>query len=170
MDSKSKSKRLLVGKINGLFGVKGFIKVFSYTQPREKIISYKKWLIKNGDDFQEITLTGRKQGKTIVANLNGINSPEIAEKFLGKEVYIDVDWLPSLDGEYYHYQLEGLQVFGQENEDFGIVKYLFDTGSNTVLATIDSSGKEHMIPFIEPYLTSVDLKTKKIIVNWDIDF
>jgi 16S rRNA processing protein RimM len=56
-------KRLLVGKINGLFGIKGFVKVFSYSDPKEQIVSYKKWLIKDGEGFNEVAISGKKTGK-----------------------------------------------------------------------------------------------------------
>lgn len=178
MSNKKQTKRLLVGKINGLFGVKGFVKVFSYSDPREQIVSYKKWLIKTGntdddDSFTEINISGRTQGKTIIAHLNLVDTIEAAEKYLGKEIYIDASWLESKKDEYYYYQLEGLSVVNTDGDDLGVVAYLFDTGSNTVIATIskkDSKHKERLIPFIKPYLVSVSLEDKKIIVDWDKDF
>jgi 16S rRNA processing protein RimM len=169
LSNSQTTKRLLVGKINGLFGIKGFIKIFSYTDPKEQITGYKKLLIKTGDNFEEVKASSKKQGKTIVASIDGIDNTDLAEKLLGKELYIDTQWLPKLDGEYYHYQLENLQVFNTLGDDLGKVAYLFDNGGNTVLAS-KIGKKERLIPFIEPYLISVDLEEGKIIVDWDKDF
>jgi 16S rRNA processing protein RimM len=162
-------KRLLVGKINGLFGIKGFVKVFSYSDPKEQIVSYKKWLIKDGEGFNEVAISGKKQGKTVIAKLDGVNNANDAQSLLGKEVYIDTSWLPILEDQYYYYQLEGLKVSNTQGIVFGVVDYIFDTGSNTVLVVKDGK-TERLIPFIAPYLIDVDLKNQHITVDWDADF
>jgi len=163
-------KKLLVGKINGFFGLQGWVKVFSYTDPRSNILNYSPWSIKVDGSFQKIDITnGRKQSKTIVAHIEGIDNREDSQTFIGKDIYIDKEQLPELkEGEYYWHELIGFNVINKDQEKLGIVDYFFETGANKVLVV--KGIKEHWIPYIEPFLISIDSKNKEILVDWDKDF
>ena len=168
--TQSDDKKLLVGKINGFFGLQGWIKIFSYTQPRKNILNYKPWFTINDGSYEEIEITnGREQSKTIVAHIKGIDDRDQSLKYIGKDLYIDKEQLPKLvDGEYYWYELEGFSVMNQVNIKLGVVDYLVDTGSNNVIVT--KGEKEHWIPYIKPFLVSIDQENREIIVDWDEDF
>ena len=163
-------KKLLVGKINGFFGLQGWVKVFSYTSPRSNILNYSPSSIKFEDIFQEIdVIKGREQSKTIVAHIKGIDNREDSQKFIGKDVYIDKDQLPDLkEGEYYWHELIGFKVINKNQENLGVVNYFVETGANDVLVV--RGKKEHWIPYIEPFLISIDSQNKEILVDWDEDF
>ena len=163
-------KKLLVGKINGFFGLQGWVKVFSYTSPRSNILNYSPWSIKFEDIFQEIdVIKGREQSKTIVAHIKGIDNREDSQKFIGKDVYIDKDQLPELkEGKYYWHELIGFKVINKNQENLGVVDYFVETGANDVLVV--RGKKEHWIPYIEPFLISIDTQNKEILVDWDKDF
>ena len=163
-------KKLLVGKINGFFGLQGWVKVFSYTSPRSNILNYSPWSIKSEDIFQEIdVIKGREQSKTIVAHIKGIDNREDSQKFIGKDVYIDKDQLPELkEGKYYWHELIGFKVINNNQENLGVVDYFVETGANDVLVV--RGKKEHWIPYIEPFLISIDTQNKEILVDWDKDF
>ena len=163
-------KKLLVGKINGFFGLQGWVKVFSYTSPRSNILNYSPWSIKSEDIFQEIdVIKGREQSKTIVAHIKGIDNREDSQKFIGKDVYIDKDQLPELkEGKYYWHELIGFKVINNNQENLGVVDYFVETGANDVLVV--RGKKEHWIPYIEPFLISIDSQNKEILVEWDKDF
>ena len=106
------NKKLLVGKINGFFGLQGWVKVFSYTNPRTNILNYSPWSIKVDGNFQSIDITsGREQSKTIVAHIKGIDNREDSQKFIGQDIYINKEQLPELtQGEYYWHELIGFDV------------------------------------------------------------
>jgi 16S rRNA processing protein RimM len=157
-------KRLLVGKISGLFGIKGWVKVFSYCDPIENICCYNPWII----DDQELQIQSKKHSKTIIAKLPDIDTPEDARVFLGKEIYINIKQLPKLKDSYYYYQLEGLKVVNTKGFVFGKVDYLFDNGANSVMVVPGET--LYYIPLIEPYLINVDLASGIITVDWDKDF
>ena len=163
-------KKLLVGKINGFFGLQGWVKVFSYTNPRSNILNYSTWSIMFDDTFQAIDIIkGREQSKTIVAHLRGIDNREDSQKFIGKDVYIDKELLPELkEGEYYWHELIGFKVINKNQENLGVVDYFVETGANDVLVV--RGKKEHWIPYIEPFLISIDSQNKEILVEWDKDF
>ena len=163
-------KKLLVGKINGFFGVQGWVKIFSYTEPRKNILEYQPWYFIDDGTYKAIEMTtGREQSKTIVAHVKGIDNRDQAGQLIGKSLYIDKDQLPQLDdNEHYWYELAGFRVINKNAVDLGVVDYLVDTGSNNVL--VIKGDKEHWIPYIEPYLVSVDKKNRVISVNWDENF
>jgi len=166
----SDEKKLLVGKINGFFGVQGWIKIFSYTEPRKNILKYQPWYFIDDGTYKAIEMTtGRKQSKTIVAHLKGIDNKDQAVQLIGKSLYIDKDQLPQLDdNEHYWHELAGFRVINNNAVDLGIVDYLVDTGSNNVL--VIKGDKEHWIPYIEPYLVSIDKQNRFISVDWDENF
>ena len=163
-------KKLLVGKINGFFGVQGWVKIFSYTKPRKNILEYQPWYFLDNETYKVIEITsGREQSKTIVAQVKGINNRDEALQLIGKDLYINKDQLPELDNDaHYWYELTGFQVINKNEVDLGIVDYFVDTGSNHVL--VIKGETEHWIPYIEPFLVSVDKHKKVISVDWDENF
>ena len=163
-------KKLLIGKINGFFGLQGWVKVFSYTNPRTNILNYSPWSIKVDGNFQSIDITsGREQSKTIVAHIKGIDNREDSQKFIGQDIYINKEQLPELtQGEYYWHELIGFDVINKDEERLGTVDYFVETGANDVLVV--KGKKEYWIPYIEPFLVSIDSKNNKILVDWDKDF
>ena len=163
-------KKLLVGKINGFFGVQGWVKIFSYTKPRKNILEYQPWYFLDNETYKVIEITsGREQSKTIVAQVKGINNRDEALQLIGKDLYINKDRLPEIDNDaHYWHELTGFRVINKNEVDLGIVDYLVDTGSNHVLVTKGET--EHWIPYIEPFLVSVDKHKKVISVDWDENF
>jgi len=163
-------KKLLVGKINGFFGVQGWIKIFSYTEPRKNILEYQPWYFVDKGTYKAIEMTtGREQSKTIVAHVKGIDNRDQAGQLIGKSLYIDKDQLPELDyDEHYWHELVGFRVINKNGVDLGVVDYLVVTGSNNVLVT--KGDKEHWIPYIDPYLVTVDKQNRLISVDWDENF
>jgi 16S rRNA processing protein RimM len=160
----------LIGKINGLFGVQGWVKIFSYSDPRKNILTYQPWHIQVNGQWQTLEkTTGRVQGKTIVAQLKNITNREQAHSYIGTDIYIEKSQLPALSkGEYYWEELIGLTVINQENITLGVVNNLMDTGANTVLVV--QGEQEYLIPYIKPFLLQVELQNKQITVDWDADF
>jgi 16S rRNA processing protein RimM len=172
----SQSEYILLGEISGVSGVKGWVKVFSHTDPREKITTYKQWFLqKKGDDWQAIKiLNGRKQGKNIVAQLEGINTREQAESLKGTQIAIHQDQLePLAKDKYYWKDLIGLQVETTEGINLGKIDWIFNTGSNSVLTIKEESleKKERMIPYLMgDVVISIDLTDNLMIVDWDPEF
>lgn len=168
----SKQDLINVGKISGVFGLKGYLKVFSYTEPRENILSYKHWLIKKSAKEQSVkVIGGQLQGKNVVAQLDGINGRDQAEILIGSDIFISHEQLPPLaKGEYYWADLIGLDVENLEGIQLGKIDNLFETGANDVLVVKDSD-QERAIPFLQGQtVKSIDLDVGKMIVDWDADF
>lgn len=161
--------RVLLGHIAGAHGIKGWCRIHSDTEPREAIFDYQPWLI--GDDEKPMqVLLGRKQGKHLVAELEGISDRDTAESLAGRKIAVYRDQLPDLpDSHYYWTDLIGSSVYNQDGLDLGSIREMIATGANDVMLV--QGERERLIPFIQgEYVRQVDLVARRIIVNWDPDF
>ncbi len=164
---------ILVGKISSVFGIKGWVKVFSYTQPREQIFNYTPWFLakKDGGLKSIQVLDSRKQGKSLVARLEGIETRQQAEALIGAQIKIQRSQLPPLEpGEYYWHDLIGLKVEDLSHRSLGRIAEMMETGANDVMIVRDE-GREMLIPWIrDQVVKKVDLAAGKVQVDWDPEY
>lgn len=173
----NQADELLLGKITSVFGIKGWVKVYSYTDPMENLLDYSEWVLRHQGQALSVKKTdGRRQGKGLVAKLEGYDTPEAARLLAGAEIRLPQSQLPALpEGEYYWSQLIGLDVFNQQGQWYGCVDYLMETGANDVLVVKPVKGsldrQERLIPWLLPEVVrQVDLAGKRLEVHWDADF
>jgi 16S rRNA processing protein RimM len=162
---------VLVGRIVGVFGVAGALKLHSFTEPRENIFRYRPWFVRLGDETREIAAPkGKAQGKGIVATLPGIDDRDAAAALMGAEVFVRREALPkAAPGEFYWSDLEGLRVRTVEGVELGTVSHLFATGANDVVVV--KGDRERLIPFIrDSVVREIDLAAGTIVVDWDPGF
>ena len=165
-------RRVLVGRIVGVSGTSGAVKLESWTEPRMQIFRYQPWILKSAGSEREISgCRGREQGKGMIATLPGVADREQATALIGTEIWVLRSALPaSKPGEYYWTDLEGMEVSTVEGVSLGRVSHLFATGANDVLVVQDGE-RERMLPFVlEQYVKQVDLGARRIVVDWDPDF
>ena len=160
---------VIVGKISTAFGVKGWVKVISFTDPIENLATLSPWYINSKAIAIEEC---KKHGDTLIAKLTGCDDRDKALLLRGKEISILREQLPPLTNqEYYWHDLKGLRVFTTDGELLGTVDYLFETGANDVMAIKDEHNKECYVPFLmDQVVKKVDLVEKIIEVEWDFDF
>lgn len=165
-------EKVLLGLINGLFGVKGWVKVFSYTRPRIKIVDYQHWYLGEESDQPILVEEGRSKKSGVVVKLHGINDRNAAVELLDREIWIAGDQLnPLSNNEYYWYQLIGLNVLDTEQKLLGSIKNLIETGANDVMIVRGKGKTEHLIPYIQgQVIKSIDLEQNCMVVDWDADF
>lgn len=157
--------------MTGLYGVKGWIKVHSYTHPRENIVNYIRWTLRQGDGHAPVeVVNGRLQGRTVVAKLLDIDDRDRARSLIGAEITVARDDLPPCRrDEYYWTDLEGLGVQTEAGEDLGHVDYLFSTGAHDVLVV--AGDRQRLIPFAQHRVVrEIDLERGLIVVDWDPDY
>ncbi len=167
----SNQQQINVGKISGVFGIKGWVKVFSFTNFKENILNYSPWLLKKGNETRAIkVLDGQLQGKTVVAQLDGVNDRDQAASFMGWDIFISPDQLPkAAKNEYYWSDLIGLAVDTDLGVHLGVIQSLMETGSNDVI--IVKGERERAIPFLQgEVIINIDLDARKMIVDWDPEF
>jgi 16S rRNA processing protein RimM len=163
-------KPLILGRVSGLFGVKGWVKVHSDTEPREAILGYRNWLLGHDGDWQSAKLEeGKRHGKTVIARLEGVTDRDIAATMVGAAIGVLRADMPGLEpGEYYWADLEGMQVIHKDGRVLGKVNYLLATGANDVLVV--QGDQEILVPFIRnDVIEGVDLARGVICVNWEWD-
>lgn len=161
---------LIVGRISGLFGVRGWVKVFSYSQPRENILNYKQWYLRQGTAWQvERLAQGQLHGKGVIAQLDGCVDRDAAERFVGCDIAIKREQLaPRESDEFYWADLVGCRVETVDGVELGQVSSLFETGANDVMVV--RGERERLLPFTENTVIEVDLEQRHILVDWDPEF
>ncbi len=171
-----------VGRISGVFGIKGWVKVTSYTEPEENLFAYSPWMVRHRSEWVELEVDQyQRHSNGWIAHLKGIDDRNVAESFKLKPIQVDQNQFAALqEGDFYWYQLVGLRVYCRHtNEDesaihdVGVVHSLMETGANDVLVvkpdeeSIDD--RERLIPYVpDMYVVSVDLRAKKMIVDWHV--
>ena len=170
-------KRVLLGRIHGAFGVRGELKLESFTDPVRGILRYQPWILRDarGVERELSGARGRETAKGLVATLPGVEDRDAADALRGTEVWVPRSALPPpAEGEYYWVDLEGLRVVNLEGAEFGTVSHLFATGANDVLVAMGGepgNSRERMIPFLQPdVVRSVDFAAGVVTVDWDADF
>lgn len=167
----SKQQQINVGRISGVFGVKGWVKVFSFTEARENILNYSPWLLKKDSEAKLVNvIDGKLQGKAVVAKLDGVNDRDQAAGLMGWDIFITPDQLPKVaKGEYYWSDLIGLNVETSLGVQLGTVDSLLETGANDVL--IVKGERQRAIPFLQGQtIIDIDLNIGRIVVDWDPGF
>lgn len=173
------SDTLVIGKIGAPYGVKGWVKITSYTHELEGVFAYSPWLLgqEQGDKKQYIVDQWRTHNKGLVAKLVGVENRDDAESIKNLEISIKAEQLPHLaDNDFYWRELVGMQVVTEQGYSLGVVKELFETGANDVMlikANLnDAFGhKERMVPYLlDQVIKQVDRQAKTIKVDWDPAF
>lgn len=162
-----------VGKISGAFGVKGWVKIYSFTDPRENILSYSPLYLSRKDDWVEVKVVdGRVQGKGVVMSLDGVTDRDQVLPLVGGELAIaKTQMKPAGKDEYYWSDLIGMSVVNLHDEPLGQVESLLENGAHDVLVVVNKEKAERLIPFVlDDIVELVDLKNKIIRVDWELDY
>jgi 16S rRNA processing protein RimM len=163
-----------VGKISGTFGVKGWMKIYSFTDPRENILNYSPLYIDRKGEWVELKVnSGRIQGKGIVIGVEGVTDPDQVIPLIGSELAITKQQMkPTSKDEYYWSQLIGMNVKNEHDVDFGEVTNLLETGAHDVLVVQNKQkNSEQLIPFVlDDIVLDVDVKSNVILVDWELDY
>jgi 16S rRNA processing protein RimM len=160
-----------VGRITGVYGLKGWVRVFSYTEPRENIVHYQPWYLRCDNEWQARRLAeGNGHGKGVIARLEACEDRDQAVALMNCEIGVRRDQLPATrPGEYYWNDLLGLDVVTLQNEALGKVDHLLETGANDVLVVMGD--RERLIPFVlNDIVMHVDLEAGVIRVDWDKEY
>lgn len=168
MNRHGLERPVTVGRIAGLFGIRGWVKVISYTEPRDNLIGYDPWLIDLDGTMREFHVTdGKLHGKALIVQLAGIDERDAASRLVGLDITVRREQLPALSqGEYYWADLVGLTVVNQDGVTLGTVDRLIETGANDVL--VIAGREEQLVPFVQgDVVTEVDLAGGCIRVAWE---
>lgn len=160
---------IIIGYINGIYGVKGWVKVFSYTDPIDNILLYTPWQLHQHNQWRSVTVCeSHSHEKKIIVRLEGYTDRDQAVTLLGAKIAIDE--LPQLpNDEYYWKDLVGLTVINRQQIVLGTIDHLFETGANDVIVV--KGENEYLIPFVrDQIILAIDLTARTMQVDWQVDF
>lgn len=163
------ARQVPIGKVSGLLGVAGWVKIHSYTRPRWNAAAYSGWRVTLREEPPESAVleSSRRRGDGVIAKFRGIDDRTAAAVLVGREITVEETSLAPLPpGEYYWFQLIGLEVVSTVGERLGRVERLLETGANDVLV-VEGAGARHLIPYVSgDYVKGVDLDEMRIEVEW----
>ena len=170
---------LVVGRITAVFGVRGWVKVFSYTEQVEAVFDYHPWWIDTAQGRQQLVVDDwKRHGDGLVVHIKGVDDRDIARAWCQQDILVAKTELPGLSSDdFYWHQLVGLAVishFERQTTRLGVVKSLLETGANDVMViggdaqSIDR--EERLIPYAEQFVTRIDIENGTIDVVWDPEF
>jgi 16S rRNA processing protein RimM len=179
------SSILLLGHVSGLYGVRGWVRVHSYTAPITNILKHRDcWLALPGAtgepapaDWQPARLiSGRRQGKGLVAQFavgeaGAIEDRDLAAGWIGARIGVSRQALPRPGrDEIYLADLVGMAVENEDGDALGEIIDVMDTGAHPVLA-IERDGQSLLIPFVrDVYVLDIDLAGRCLTVHWQPDY
>lgn len=165
------SRSVVVGRVAGLYGVKGWIKVYSFTQPRQNILNYSPWLLRGAGSRRTAEVAeARAHGKALIARLQDVADRDAAAELVGADILVDRDQFADTEaGQFYWADLVGLRVVTEDGREIGVVDHLLETGANDVL--VIAGDRRQMVPFVmDQVIKRVDLTNGAIVVDWDPDY
>jgi 16S rRNA processing protein RimM len=165
-------KKIYLGNITGVHGIKGWLKIQSFSSPPENILNYPSWIINNQgeENFYSIE-QGRKQNNKIVVKLEKIDDRNTAEFLINSKIQIQRSDLPKLSNEnYYWSDLVGLSVLNSEEKVIGKIESLIETGANDVMVIITLKDERILIPFVmHEIIKEVNVELNYIKIDWSIE-
>lgn len=162
---------VVLGRVSGLFGVNGWVRVFSHTDPRAGIVHYQPVFLHRQGEWCAFEIeAGRAQGAGVVLKFAGCDNRDQAMALLQSEIAVRRAQLPPpKPGEYYWTDLEGLRVMTLDNVELGTVASLFATGANDVIVV--RGERERLLPFVRgQVVVEINLDQRLLRVDWDPDF
>jgi 16S rRNA processing protein RimM len=160
---------VVLGRVGAPFGVQGWIKVQSYTDPPEGILSYVPWeLGRDGSLGARLVKDWKVAGRQLAVRLDGVDTREAASALTGAEVLVDRSALPpTAPGEYYWDDLVGLEAINREGTPLGRVAGILDLPAHPVLVL--RGERERLVPLVRERLVEVDLGTGRLTLDWHPD-
>jgi 16S rRNA processing protein RimM len=163
-------RRVILGEIVGAFGVTGWVKVRSYTEPPDGLLGYDRVQVGREADWRELEIeAGAAGGRGLRLKLATIDDRNAAAGVVGARIAVLRSQLPALgSGEFYLSDLEGLEVVSIAGEVLGTLDHFIETPAHPVM--VIRGAAEHLVPLVGERLISVDLAAGRLVVDWRGDW
>lgn len=170
---QDQSDFIIIGKLVGVYAVRGWFKVLSFTRPQTNIWIYTPWFIKQvRGQWQQVSVRdGKQHGNSLIASLVDVVNREQAMELVGSEIAVGKEQFPvAQKGEVYWHELIDIQVVNVAGEVLGIVTDLHETGTHDLLV-VEQGKKRHLIPYVlDVYIKEVDIDLRVMRVDWQSDW
>lgn len=162
--------KVIVGRLASVYGVRGWMRVDSFTEPRQQIFDYAEWWLQYQGVWQTVIINEHKQlGQRFIVRLADCVSPEQARCYTNCLIAVSRESLPVLAAEeFYWADLEGLRVVNQQGIILGHVDHILATGSNDVFVL--KGERQRLLPYTDEVVKTIDLVERLMVVDWDPDF
>ena len=160
-----------VGRLGAAHGVRGWLRVQSFTEPPQRLFEWRRWLLKSGRgaELEVKVLDARPQGNGWIVLLEGVVERDGASRLTGQMVLVEREELPPVkEGEHYRDDLIGFEVKNLEGASLGVVDHFIDTPANAVM--VIQGERERLVPVTATHLRSVDRDARRLMVDWPEDF
>jgi 16S rRNA processing protein RimM len=160
---------VVLGRVSGAFGILGWVRVVSFTDPPDNLLLYAPWLVGDGALWRPFTCaSGRPHGSGFVVQLREIASRDQAQALAGSLIAVPRAALPATEeDEFYWRDLEGLSVVDVGGTPRGRVDHLFSNGVHDVLVIRrDERGPDLLVPFLRQFVPRVDLPAGQLVIDW----
>jgi 16S rRNA processing protein RimM len=162
---------IVLGRILGPHGVRGVVRVRSYTEPPESLLAHRSWLLRSpeGAERRVEVVNIHGSGATLRVALEGIADRDAAEQLRGSEVLIERSALPATAArEFYQEDLVGFTVRNLEGATLGELAYFVEAPAGALMVV--RGRRECCVPAQAPYLRRVDPAAREVVVDWPEDF
>ena len=163
---------VVIGRIGASHGIKGWLKINSYTRPRQNIFVYLPWLVNMDTKWRPLAVDDCQQrGERLLAKIAHIDDPGAARPYINRDLAVMRRQLPMPgEGQYYWHDLIGLPVINQDGIRLGHVNTITETGVHAVLVIESSAGGRVLIPLLMGiYVQDIDLDAGRIRVEWQVE-
>lgn len=162
-------RAVVLGRVGAPFGVQGWVKVTSYTDPPEGIARYGRWTLVRGDRVERRgVLDWKRAGRGVAVLLEGLATREQAQALTGAEVQVAREELPpTAPGEYYWHDLIGLEAVNRAGAALGRVEAILELPAHPVLVL--AGDRERLVPLVPQRLVGVDLGLGRVTLDWHPD-
>ena len=160
----------MMGRVVAAIGIKGWVKLKSFTADPEGLDEYAEWVVRTREGWRYMTLEEfavRPNGTA--AKLAGCEDRDAAERLKGADIALPRSALGETEeGSLFQVDLVGLEVVDESGRALGTVESFFETGETSVMVV--SGSRERLIPFVPGYVKAVDRKARRITVEWKADY
>ncbi|MEO6147625.1 MAG: ribosome maturation factor RimM [Sulfuriferula sp.] len=167
---KSLDNLVVMGRIAAPYGIKGWVKILTFSESADTLADYPEWQIGRAGDWRTVRiLNAHMHTNILIAELENITDRDAALALKGSEIAVPRETLPPApENEYYWSDLIGLDVINTQGILFGKIKELLESGAHDVLV-IDGE-RERLIPFVGQIVKKVDLTARTLEVDWEADY
>jgi 16S rRNA processing protein RimM len=162
-----------MGRVQGPYGVNGWLKVRGFTSSPDSLIDYDRWWLTRSDgEWHECkVVSARMHSENVLVEIAGVGTREAAATWRGSLVGIPRAALRKLGpGEFYWFDLVGFSVVNRAGKELGVVSGLLENAAHAILKVVGKGGRERLIPVVASYLDAIDAANKRITVDWLEDY
>lgn len=162
---------MVLGRIAAAHGIRGWLRVASYTEPPDALLEYPHWLLRRPDGTESPceVLEASFDGSNLRVALAGIADRTAAEQLRGCEIAVlRSDLPPANDREYYQQDLLGFEVRNLEGALLGTLSYFVGGTAQPLMAV--RGEREVWVPAVPAHLKRVDLAARQVLVDWPSDW